>query len=123
MQILIFTSLLSFLALVAMTGNKLWHIKTGKIEEPYDLHLVGPIAKAAHVHGLKLFAQLQTKLEPTLKQAYKDVMLVAYTTSAAIAKRFAKIANAIKGRGELPENRSGASFMLAYAQKENALEE
>ncbi len=122
MQILIFVSLSSFLALVAMTANKLVSVKTGKISEPYDLHLVGPIVKVAHVHSMKVLAKVKTYAHPTLVQAKKDMMLLAYDSSANMAKRFAKIANEIKGRGELPESRSASSFMLAYAQKESAYE-
>lgn len=126
MQILIFVSLTSFLALVAMTVNKMWHVRSGKVSESHDLHLVGPLmkfsAKVAQVHGMKVYTKVKTYARPTLLQARKDMMLLAYDSSANLAKRFAKIANEIKGKGELPEGRSASSFMLAYAQKENGYE-
>jgi len=101
-----------------MTAQKLWYIKTGKAEGSHHVHLVGPVAKAVHEQGLQVLARAKTRLEPTARQAYKDIMLLGYTTSAALAKRFAKIANEIKGKGELPESRNSAAFMLAYARKE-----
>lgn len=119
MQISLFVAVLSFFGLVAMVANKLWHIKTGKIEEPYNLHLLGPIARAAHVHSLRAMERAGARIRPTVVQAKKDMMLLGYEASATLAKRFAKIANEIKGKGELPDSRSGSSFMLAYAQKEN----
>jgi len=122
MQILIVVSLLSFLILVVMTVHKLWHIKTGVLEQPDEAHLVIPVVKAAQLHGLKLYARLRILLAPTITQAYKDALLLGYSVSASLAKRFAKLANQIKGRGELPKNRSAASFMLAYANKESVLE-
>jgi len=118
MQTLIFTSVVSFLCLAIISLNKLWQIKRGTAEGSHDIHLVGPVAKAAHVHALFVAGRMKKLIEPTVRQAHKDILLLGYSASASLAKRFAKLANEIKGRGELPDKRNGRSFILAYAQKE-----
>ena len=112
---------MSFLALVAMIANKIWHVRTGKISEPHHLHLVGPVvtflAKTAHLHSSKVYTKVRMHARPTLLQAKKDIMLFGYDASASLAKRFAKIANEIKGKGVLPETHE-TSFHFAYLKNQ-----
>ena len=117
MQILSIISLLSFLGAASMIARKYWHLKRGNLKETDSLHLIAPLAKAAHTFATKMYLQIHTKLEPSISQLWSELMIIGYNATAALAKRFAKIANEIKGKGVLPEAHE-TSFLFTYLKNQ-----
>lgn len=123
METLLFVWAVSLFILLAMASIKFWQVRGGKAGASEHLHLVGPVVKATHDYAVGVYRRLHVSLQPTITKLYADVLHLAYTACAGMAKRFAKIANEIKGKGELPVNASGASLILAYARRDTGSEE
>ena len=116
METLAIVSLVSFLGIAVLSAHKWWHLHIGKIEEPCNVELVRPIVARAKFNTVWYAKEICVATKPVAHKLYDDLLLIAFHLTAGLAKRFAKLANEIKGKGELPEDKSTSVF-LSYLNK------
>lgn len=121
MSILIFVTLSSFIAIACMVGHKIWHVHTGKLEEPDELHIIGPAVHIAQDAVKRLYQNLYARMYPIAQKLYKDLLVILYAVSRETAKRSATFANQVKGKHEVRAVRDGDSFLSGYLKKRDSL--
>ena len=100
-----------------MIGYKYWNLRKGTLEVADSLHLVAPLIKVAHNFATEVYNQVHIQIQPSVSNLWSECMLIGYNTTATLAKKFAKLANEIKGKGVLPETHK-TSFLFAYLKNQ-----